>query len=115
LVDQRSALINQLFANIMNQLKILLRNGFYRHHPFIRASGRFTDRFRIIKISFVANHIVFDKARIQQDDFMTELGQFSGPVMGTSARFYTNDTGWIVGKIRQLCILINLNTDSGRT
>jgi hypothetical protein len=56
------------------------------------------DRLRIIKISFVANYIVFDKTRIQQDNFMTELGQFSGLVMGASARFYANNTGWIVGK-----------------
>jgi len=29
---------------------------------------------------------------------MAELGQFSGQWWATSARFYTNDTGWIVGK-----------------
>jgi len=35
------------------------------------------------------------------DDFMTQLGQFSGPMMSPSAGFHANDTGWIVGKKRQ--------------
>ena len=85
----------------MNQLYILLGNGFYRYHAFVRPSDRIIDSGRIVKIVLIANNKAFDIARIEQNNFMTELGQFSSPMVGASTRLYANNTDRIVGKIHQ--------------
>jgi len=41
---------------ILNPLDILLHNGFYRHHPFVRASDRVIGCCGIVKADLIADH-----------------------------------------------------------
>jgi len=56
LVDQRGAFINQIFSKTLNPLDILLPNGFYRHHPFVRASDRVIGCCGIVKVVLIADY-----------------------------------------------------------
>jgi hypothetical protein len=63
LVGQRRAPLDQLSANAMQRLHVLLRGVLVRYEPHRGPPHRFTDRFGIVSVVLVALDLGLDQVR----------------------------------------------------
>jgi len=91
-VDQHRALPNQKAARPMQHQHRLLLGVLYRHKPHRRPRYRFTDRFRIGGIVFVALDVGLHIGRRHQLHPMSECDQLTSPIMRCRAGFHADQT-----------------------
>ncbi len=100
LIGGSRALLDEVLADPMQHLNVLLFGTLQRHKAHARPAHRFTDRLGIVRVILVALDIGFHELRRNQASVMPHLLQLSSPVMGTGTRLKADHRRRQVGKER---------------